>query len=317
MEIPSELISKIRRQSVQTASPEMRALLDEILARHGKAAQAILFYGACLRTGNERDGLIDLYLLVDNYRAAYSGRSQALFNKLLPPNVFYLEVSAEGCVVRAKYAVLSLDDFQKGTSRQWFHSYLWGRFCQPTALLYARSDQIETLVQRSLAQAVMTFITRVLPCLEPEFSARELWREGLELSFRAEFRAERPDQLVLLLDCAPEYYEGVTRTAMGAVAYPVEIVGGTAGLRYRSRISARGRCLSRLAWRLRCLQGKVLSILRLLKAMTTFEGGVDYVLWKIERHSGVRVEVAPRLRRHPLLAMWVLSWQLYRRGGFR
>ncbi len=51
--------------------------------------------------------------------------------------------------------------------------------------------------------------------------------------------------------------------------------------------------------------------------MATFEGGVDYILWKIERHSGVTVDIEPRLRRHPLLAMWILAWRLYRRGGFR
>ena len=81
--------------------------------------------------------------------------------------------------------------------------------------------------------------------------------------------------------------------------------------------SSRRRLLSHITWRLRSLQGKVLSVLRLLKAITTFEGGVDYILWKIQRHSGVTVEVEPRLRRRPLLAIWVLSWRLYRRGGFR
>jgi hypothetical protein len=44
---------------------------------------------------------------------------------------------------------------------------------------------------------------------------------------------------------------------------------------------------------------------------------VDYVLWKIERHSGVTLDVEPRLKRLPLLAMGVLAWRLYRRGGFR
>ena len=317
MEIPSPLIAEIRRQLLRTASPAVRALINEILARHGEAAQAILFYGSCLRSGNDRDGLVDLYLLVDNYRAANPSRIHAFLNKLLPPNVFYLELSVEGHQVRTKYAVFSLTDFQDGTSMKWFHSYLWGRFCQPTALVYARSERIISLVQSALAQAVMTFVTRVLPRLELEFSARQLWGKGLELSYRAELRAEQSDKLVHLFDAAPEYYEGITRAAMDGVAYPVEVFDGAAERRYRIRISDVKRFMSRMTWGLRCLQGKLLSALRLLKAMTTFEGGVDYVLWKIERHSGVAVEIEPRLRRHPLLAMWVLSWRLYRRGGFR
>ena len=85
MEIPSELISAIERHAFRKASPAVQVLIDEILARHGQAAQGILFYGSCLRTGDDFDGLVDLYLLVDSYRNAYSGRVPALLNALLPP----------------------------------------------------------------------------------------------------------------------------------------------------------------------------------------------------------------------------------------
>ena len=47
MDIPSELITAVSRGSDQSASPAVRLLIDEILARHGEAAQAILFYGSC------------------------------------------------------------------------------------------------------------------------------------------------------------------------------------------------------------------------------------------------------------------------------
>jgi hypothetical protein len=91
--------------------------------------------------------------------------------------------------------------------------------------------------------------------------------------------------------------------------------GGRA--RYEARIPRRTRFVCRQSWRLRFFQGKVLSVLRLLKSAFTFVGGMDYILWKIERHSGVRVELPPRLRRRPLAAACVLAWRLYRRGGFR
>ena len=42
-----------------------------------------------------------------------------------------------------------------------------------------------------------------------------------------------------------------------------------------------------------------------------------YILWKIERHSGVRVEVTPRQRRHPFIFALPLFWRLYRQGAFR
>ena len=317
MDIPSELVAEISRQYDRPVSPAIGLLIDEILARHGEAVRAILFYGSCLRTGDELNGLVDLYLLVDNYRAAYKSRIQACFNRLLPPNVYYLERKFAGQVVRTKYAVLSLADFLKGTSNRWFHSYLWGRFCQPTALLYARDREAAELVYQGFAQSVLTFIRRVLPRINADFNARQLWHRGLELSYRAELRSERPENRNRLFDAAPEYYEKITRAAMEVVFDPVEVVDSSGSVSYRHFISSRRRLLSRITWGLRSVQGKVLSVLRLLKAATTFEGGVDYILWKIERHSGVTVDVEPRLRRRPLLAMWVLSWRLYRRGGFR
>ena len=317
MEIPIRLINAISRNSVRTASPAVFALIDEIQQRHGQAAQAILFYGSCLRSGDDLDGLVDLYLLVDDYRSAYKSRMQAFLNALLPPNVYYLERKFKGQVVRTKYAVLSLADFQKGTSMRWFHSYLWGRFCQPTALLYTRNDEVADLVSKCFARAVLTFVRRVLPGVPRQFTARQLWSRGLTLSYSAELRSEKPEKRARLFDAAAEYYEEITDLAVDALAYSIQVDKSTDTPCYSLQISGGKRVVNRLAWKLRSLQGKLLSIMRLLKATATFEGGVDYILWKIERHSGVTVDVEPRLKRRPLLAIWVLSWRLYRKGGFR
>ena len=317
MKLPIKLVKAVGRNARQTASPAVSALMDEILDRHGKAVQAILFYGSCLRSGNDRDGLVDLYVLVDDYRSAYKSRLQAALNVLLPPNVYYLEKTVGGQVVRTKYAVLSLVDFQKGTSRRWFHSYLWGRFCQPTALLFARSDLVAQRVYQCFAQAVLTFVERVLPEIPPEFTARQLWGRGFALSYGAELRSENPQKRAHLFDEATAYYEEITGLALEALFDPVHLYKSDSSQRYSVHVATGKRRVSRLLWNLRSLQGKLLSILRLLKATATFEGGVDYILWKIERHSGVSVHVEPRLKHRPLLAAWVLAWRLYRKGGFR
>jgi len=317
MNIPTRLIAAFSHISDRPASPAVGVLIDEILSRHGDAAQGVLFYGSCLRSGDDLDGLVDLYLLVDDYRNAFRSRMHALLNGLLPPNVYYLERKFKGYTIRTKYAVLSLADFQKGTSPSWFHSYLWGRFCQPTVLLYARDPKVQELVQKCFAQAVITFISRLLPVVSHEFTAQQLWSRGLTLSYGAELRSEKPEKRARLFDAAPDYYEEVTRLAMDAMPYHVEVTDGAGKARYCPRISRWRRLRGLLAWRLRSIQGKLLSILRLMKATLTFEGGVDYILWKIERHSGVTVDVEPRLKNRPVLAMGVLAWRLYRKGGFR
>ena len=70
-------------------------------------------------------------------------------------------------------------------------------------------------------------------------------------------------------------------------------------------------------WRLRRWQGRILSILRLAKATFTFSNSVDYAAWKIERHTGVRVEITPLLRRHPILWGLKVAKQLLQRGVLR
>ena len=317
MRPPKSLISLIREQTSRPVPAGVHALCDEILERHPNAIQAILFYGSCFRKGDAGEGLVDLYVLVERYRSAYRKRLHAIGNKLLPPNVYYQEVVYNGRTLRAKYTVISIADFQRGTSARWFHSYLWGRFAQPTGILYARNEQVIETVQTTLAQAVLTFMTRTLPRVPTQFEARNLWQQGLLLSYRSELRAERPDKLVRLVDAASNYYEQLTQTAMDVMPYRVDVLSGNALIRYHAHIPSRIRFISRLTWRVRVVQGKVLSLLRLFKALFTFKGGIDYVLWKIERHSGVTVELAPRLRRFPLVGVCVIFWRLYRRGAFR
>jgi hypothetical protein len=311
------MTTQIRRRSSRSVSGGVRALCDEILTHYGMSAAAILYYGSCFRKGDDREGIVDLYVLVDSYGSAYRKRAPAVLNRLLPPNVFYLEMPFENRVVRAKYAILSLADLERCTSKACFHSYFWGRFAQPAGLAYARDDQVAERVHRSLVQAVMTFVVRVLPEVTSPFTARDLWRTGLVLSYRAELRAEGPEDVVRLFDADAEYYEPLTRAAMETVPFDVESVACRDTACYQASIPGRVRYLSRLAWAVRCWQGKALSVLRLLKGLFTFHGGLDYILWKIERHSGVSVTVEPRLRRRPVLGACVLFWRLYRRGGFR
>jgi predicted nucleotidyltransferase len=315
MKNDNQLKTIVQKWNMRTASAEVTALAEAARLRHDGVV-AVLFYGSCLRGSRVDEGLADLYLLVDDYHRAFASRLQALMNRLLPPNVFYLEVPYEGKTVRAKYAVLTLEDFGKGAQR-WFHSYIWGRFAQPSGLIYARDGEVTARIQEALAGAVRTFVARTLPQAPELFTIRELWSTGLSLSYRCELRSEDHAKTVRLFDAATDYYEAVTPEALKDTGLPVETLPGDSPTRYRLRISPWERKLNSLAWRLRQIQGKGLSVLRLLKALLTFENGVDYILWKIERHSGVRVESSPALKRFPLLAVCVTFWRLFRKGAFR
>ena len=103
----SDLRELVAEELIAAGRPARDRIARAIAAKHGAASRAVLFYGSCLRE-SELDGLmLDFYLIVSDYRAAYAKRWLATANRLIPPNVFYFE--HDGLV--AKYAVLSEADF--------------------------------------------------------------------------------------------------------------------------------------------------------------------------------------------------------------
>jgi hypothetical protein len=317
MEPQSRLFRLIEEQSSHRAGPALDVLRRELLTLYGGAVDAILFYGSCLRNGNPLDGLVDLYVVVSGYRAAYGIRSTALWNWLLPPNVFYLELPCGETTLRAKYAVISLADLHRATSMRWFHSYFWARLAQPSGLLYVRDEAVSREIITCLSQAVVTFLRRVLPQLPEEFTNAQAWQRGLVLTYQAELRTETSARAIELYEANRNYYTVVGEAAMAHLPHTVSKLAGAQPLLYHAEIPVLTRRLNTLGWMLRRIQGKPLSLLRLVKALFTFHGGVDYIAWKLHRHTGVQIEVTPELRRHPLVYGWAALWRLYRRGIFR
>ena len=54
-----------------------------------------------------------------------------------------------------------------------------------------------------------------------------------------------------------------------------------------------------------------------MKATTTFANGVDYIAWKIERHTGEQLVVSDKLRKYPLIFCWPLLFKFYKQGKIR
>jgi hypothetical protein len=140
MVLSTTILEIVGQASTQTIPHSIQAAGNFLANKYGKAVQGILLYGSCLRAGTDHNGLVDCYVLVDRYAAIYSSTWLALLNGWLPPNVFYGEVDVDGHKVRMKYAVLSLEDFERSVAAQWFHSYFWGRFAQPTAVMACPSQ---------------------------------------------------------------------------------------------------------------------------------------------------------------------------------
>ena len=285
-------------------------LLNQVRERYGDGLQAVLIYGSYLR--GKRDTLLDFYVLLDSYRSMPS-TWQGWLCRALPPNVYQIFDGVPPDEIRAKYALLTLAGFERAVSRD-FHSYFWARFAQPCGILYCRDDAVEQRVIEATSVACRTFTRRVVPALPDGFDARTLWAEGLARTYRCEFRSEPPGHAEQLFEYWPDYYREVTASiATGGVDY--EPSGGDDW--YLNKAPGGKRRWSPAGWWLRRLQGKVLSTLRIIKAALTFDGALDYLLWKIKRHSGVYIEPTALQRRAPLVFAWPLLFRLWRKGAFR
>ena len=140
---------------------------------------------------------------------------------------------------------------------------------------------------------------------------------ALSHSYGAELRSERGGRSATLFDHDHQHYQDTTEAAALTLPFPLHLDKADNQWCYDASIARWRRRLASIAWPLRKAAGKCWSILRLVKALFTFEGGLDYIVWKLERHSGQAVELSPRARRWPLLFIWGDMWRLYRRSVFR
>jgi len=316
---PFDTLTQLVTAEVSRPAPAAAGAVAEAIRQQlGAGVAAILFYGSCLRTGEVENGVLDFYALVDSYRAVFASRVLAGLNALLPPNVFYLEVPCAGKIIRAKYAVISTGQFAYAVSLRSVHAGIWARFCQPVLLVYARDEATRTAVARALREAILTMVIRAVALLpiateSASFRPEELWQCGLQATYRAELRPENPATITGLYQAAPERYQQVAHAALRELDHHglLELYGDENRLRVIMP-AFRRKQLCR-DWRVRRVLAKGLYALRLLKSALTFGDWLPYALWKLERHTGMRIELTDRQRRAPLIWGWPvilkLLWQ--------
>lgn len=286
----------------------------DIAAYYGDSVLGVLFYGSCLRTGEIEDKILDFYVIVDDYKTAYKAGWLAVANQILPPNVFYHEMDVDGITVRSKYAVISEKDFRFRCSRSCLNVSIWARFCQPCLLLCAQSDGVQTTMADAVATSVTTMLSNLLDLQPWATRSRDLWVAAFEATYAAELRSERGGKGLEIYLLDQQRYDDLTPVALTALGIADDSDQQSPPATQPARTA---NFTAKLAWFLRRTNGKVVSFLRLIKASMTFDGGIDYLAWKIRRHSGVEVEIKDWMRKHPVIAGVVLFWGLRKKGAFK
>lgn len=254
---------------------------------------AVLYYGSTLRTG-DLSGLLDFYVLTKRpHRRGFHG----LVERVLWPEVSYHEFDG----LKAKVATLPLDVFRRAAEGRTLDTTIWTRFVQPAAIAWRGGD--EAAVVAAVAEAVKT-ASRYAAALGPQQGPAEAyWTALFRRTYAAEFRVESPDRADTVLGSNAGRFAALLPLAWEAAGVQFKAMGGS----YWPRKAGLP------GWGLRAAMGKPLNLARLAKAAFTFEGAAKYAAYKIEKHTGVALEVTPFRERHPILAAPGVLWTLRRR----
>lgn len=285
-------------------SDRLDAAVDPAVAAFAAAlaedagARAVLFYGSNLRT-RSLEGVLDFYVLLPGEQ-----------KERIWPRVSYHEREHAGdgetTTLRAKVATMSLKTFSEAASGELADTTIWARFVQPSALVWLAEPEARAEVVDAISDAAITGARLAVALGPASGTAEDYWRALFRATYKAEFRVEKSGRENDILSVNAEHFEGLLPLALeaGGAAFTMK------GERLTPSLSAheRGRILK--WWNRRRRLGKPLNFTRLVKASTTFEGAARYAAWKIERHTGMPVEVTPFREKHPVLSAPGVLWSL-------
>lgn len=290
-------------------APDARDLAAAVARVGGEAVRAIVFFGS-RRTGTPTDphSGYDFFVAVSDYgpfyealvRAGAYRRSPGLaasINAVLAPN----QVRVREGERTAKCAVIQLATLVRETGPRRHDQFCAGRLFQPASVVYAADDQARTAAETALAEARRVALDWARPWLPESFDAEEFCHRALQVSMRHEIRPEPAGRAEALWNAqraqqvpafAPVLAEAAARRALREVEPGRFALARPVGFAERARLWTffqRSRLRATLRW---------------AKYVVTFDDWLDYIVRKAERHTGQRIELAPRERRWPLVFLW-------------
>ncbi len=294
---------------MEPADPVPERLVEALRSDAGEALVAVLLFGSRLAsTAPASASAYDLVVVVRGYAAFYrrmreagrTGRPPGLVSALarvLPPNVTAYD---PGVGAVAKCLILTEEDLARGLSPRAPDHFLKGRLVQKVALLYARDADAAARLGMLLGEARAAVLEWVGPFLEAPFTAAEAARTMLRVSYRGEVRPESGDRADAVFRAQAAYLEAVLAGALAKAEARGDVVRQGEGWRFVHAPSSGARRSVRRYF----LRSKGRATARWLKHVVTFDNWLDYIAHKVERRTGVAVEITAWERRLPYLLLW-------------
>lgn len=291
--------------------PEVRDVVDLLRDACGRNIVGVIFFGSRLLGTSPGEGsAADLFVVVENYLRFYeaigtrlpttrhSGIMAAL-NRTLPPNIIYLN-DPGGLRAGAKCFIVSEGDLALALSRDAKDHFFRGRLSQRVHVVYARSERDQNAFDLRIDATRRLALEWVPLYLPLSFGVLDFCRRMMEVSYAGEIRPEARSRVHEVFQSQVSFFRLVYgRVLQDAVREGVLVANGDL---YRP--AKRPSWRERWRWRLFFQRSKTRATLRWFKYMLTFDDWLDYIVRKVERRSGLRIELTKAERRLPVILLW-------------
>jgi len=282
----------------------------------------VILYGSQLhRSSPGLHSAWDLVVVVDAYAPFHRAMKAAglrsrplwlmdLMGRALAPYVTdFSPEEADGAI--AKCLVLTREQFRGALGPRARDHFLKGRMVQHVEVIWAASEAQEKEILGALAEARRDVIRWAGPFLEEPFDAESFTLGMLRVSFAGEIRPESGNRVREVWESQrawlAETFKGVLDAAAADGILATDPTGGF-------RLARRPGTWVRLRLRAYFLWSKARVTARWGKHIVTFNDWLTYIQRKVERRTGMTIELTRRERRWPLIFLWPRVFRVLRQA---
>jgi hypothetical protein len=299
--------------------PEVRDIVLLLEEACGRNIVGVIFFGSRLvGTSPGESSAADLFVVVENYLLFYESIGSRLpaarhagiiaaLNRMLPPNIIYLN-DPGGMRAGAKCFIVSESDLALGLSADSQDHFFRGRLAQRVHIVYARSDKDRRAMETRIDAARHLTLTWVPLYLREPFNVMDYCRRMMEVSYAAEIRPEARSRVREVIDAQASFFRLVYARVLQTGVRDGRLVAEGDMFRLAKKAGWRERWSASHFFR----RSKARATLRWFKYMLTFDDWLDYIVRKIERRSGERIELTRAERRFPVILLWPKAFKLIR-----
>jgi hypothetical protein len=283
-------------------------LLNAIAAASSGTLESAVFFGSrSSRVATTSASAYDFMLVCENTGSFFrhmhrtgllrrSPRVIAMIDRILAPTQVRL-VSGDSI---AKASVISAKALLEAAGVNRKDQFLAGRLFQDVKVVWARNGEALEVVGRAVASARGVSLNWVSPDLPETFTVEQYVRQLFRTSFSFEIRPETRGRADALFEAQASrlvpHFQPILESLVNA--------GDLKRVPEGFALSTKAGFATRLRRRIFLEWSRIRATGRWPKHAITFDGWLDYIIRKAERHSGETIELTRLERAAPFIFLW-------------